>query len=430
MSQPSPALLLPANRSAATTGCLRRNRSAAWRHSAGAAGLALLVACGGETRSAVGGGGEGSGDGASFEPALLRLPPGFPAPHIPVDNPLTAAKVELGRHLFYDPRLSGNGTQSCASCHQQALAFSDGHATTAGSTGQALPRNSPGLANVAYNATLTWANPALTTLEAQIPVPLFGETPVELGVQGREAEVLARFANDARYQSLFDAAYPGEPAPVRMHSVVAALASFVRTLISGRSPFDRFAYDGDSNALSPAARRGLELFFSERLECHHCHGGFNFSHASVHANSPTDASLFHNTGLYNLDGQGAYPLNNTGLFEHTGRPEDMGRFRAPSLRNVALTAPYMHDGSIATLEAVVRHYEAGGRHIPSGPLSGDGRLNPHKSGFVVGFSLTDNERTDLVAFLQSLTDEAFIQNPRFADPFAPTPLAGARARPR
>jgi cytochrome c peroxidase len=162
----------------------------------------------------------------------------------------------------------------------------------------------------------------------------------------------------------------------------------------------------------------MTLFYSENLECHHCHGGFNFSEATIHAGSVFDSALFHNTGLYNLDGEGAYPANNTGIFEITGDPADMGRFRAPTLRNIAVTGPYMHDGSMDTLEAVLDHYAAGGRLIEDGPNAGDGRASPLKSGLVAGFSLTEDERADLVAFLESLTDETFLTDPALSDPYA------------
>jgi cytochrome c peroxidase len=126
---------------------------------------------------------------------------------------------------------------------------------------------------------------------------------------------------------------------------------------------------------------------------------------------------FHNNGLYNLDGNGAYPVDNTGLFDLTGERRDMGRFKAPTLRNVALTAPYMHDGSMATLEEVVEHYERGGRFIEDGEFTGDGRRSPYKSKFVPGFELSESERADLLAFLHSLTDESVVQDPRYSDPF-------------
>ena len=348
----------------------------------------------------------------------IPLPPGFPTPDIPADNPYTPEKAELGRYLFYDVRLSGNGEQACASCHLQELAFSDGLVTPEGSTGAPLVRNSSSLTNVAYNATLTWANPTLTTLETQILVPLFGDNPIELGASGYEAEILNRFASDSLYPGLFADAFPEDADPITLDRAVDAIATFCRTLISGDSPFDRFTYGDDPTALTDAQLRGMEVFFSERLECHHCHGGFNFSEATTHANSPFEAELFHNNGLYNIDGEGGYPLDNTGLFEFTGDPSDMGRFRPPTLRNVAVTAPYMHDGSIATLREVIEMYEAGGRVIEDGPYAGDGRESPHKSGLVAGFTLTDDERDDLIQFLESLTDETFLSDPAISDPFA------------
>ena len=344
------------------------------------------------------------------------LPAGFPLPRIPADNPMSAAKVELGRYLFYDPQLSGNGTMSCSSCHLQALAFSDGKVTPHGSTDQPLLRNSQALVNVAYNATLTWANPVLTDVEQQVLIPLFGEFPVEMGISGHEEVVLGRFQGDAAYQARFAAAFPDQAEPISYHAIVQALASFVRSLISGDSPYDRYLA-GAETALSAEAKTGMELFFSERFECHHCHVGFNFSVSTVHDKSTFSAAVFQNNGLYNLDGQGAYPRGNRGLYEITAKAADMGRFRPPTLRNVALTAPYMHDGSIATLAEVVQHYAAGGRLTMTGELAGDGRRSPLKSGLVPGFTLSAPEAAALVAFLESLTDETFITDPRFSNPF-------------
>lgn len=356
--------------------------------------------------------------GASQADYTWHLPKGFPMPVVPQDNPMTEAKVELGRYLFYDKKLSGNGSQSCSSCHLQELAFTDGLKTPVGSTGEVLIRNSPSLTNVAYNATLTWANPVLTDLERHILVPMFAEFPVELGMTGKETEILSRFKEDALYQELFSQAYPAAADPVTIQNIVLALTSFTRTLISGNSPYDQFVYQKNYDALTDSAKRGMDLFFSERTECHHCHGGFNFTHSVIHQNNVQFVEMsFHNTGLYNLDGQGSYPLGNRGLFEISGKDSDMGMFRAPSLRNVALTAPYLHDGSAQTLEEVIRFYEAGGRVITEGEYAGDGRQNPYKSGFVQGISLTDQERQDLVAFLESLTDTEFLTNPAFSDPF-------------
>jgi cytochrome c peroxidase len=314
--------------------------------------------------------------------------------------------------------LSGNGTQSCATCHAQALAFTDGRRTSTGSTGDALPRNAQALVNVAYNSTLTWANPVLVEIERQVQIPMFGENPVELGITGKEERVLARLREDDRYQRLFAAAFPGEADAIGMPNIVKALSAFTRALISFNAPYDRYRYGGDVSAMSPSAIRGMQLFLSEDLECHHCHTGFNFTQSTQHEGVTFVERPFFNTGLYNIDGTGAYPEDNTGLHGLTNDPLDMGKFRPPTLRNVALTAPYMHDGSIATLDEVIEFYARGGRLIESGPLAGDGRLNTHKNGLVAGFDITPEQKRDVIAFLQSLTDETFITDPRFSDPFA------------
>lgn len=345
-----------------------------------------------------------------------ELPPGFPEPVVPADNPMTAEKVALGRHLFYDARLSGNGTQSCASCHVQALAFSDPRPRVVGSTGERHPRGSMSLANVAYSPALTWANPLLRSLEQQALIPMFGENPVELGLAGQEAALFARLRAEPRYRELFAAAYPGAPELFTVSHIVKALGAFQRTLISGRSPYDRYQ-QGDSSALSASAKRGEEIFFSEQAECFHCHGGFNFTGTVNYVGKGFVEIEFHNTGLYNIDGQGAYPAANTGIAEVTTDPLDMGKFKAPSLRNIAVTAPYMHDGSVATLDEVIEHYNAGGRTITSGPYQGVGADSPFKSEFLKPMGLTARQKRDLIAFLQSLTDSTFLRDPRFSNPW-------------
>ncbi len=371
------------------------------------AAMSISAACGGDSA------GSGGAGGSSWD---WQLPVGFPKPKVPADNPLTEAKVELGRRLFYDVRLSKNETQSCASCHQQSLAFTDGLAQGVGSTGEMHPRGAMSLVNVAYLTSLTWGNPLIDRLEEQALLPLFGETPVELGFAGHEGELLARLEADPAYAELFAEAFPDSES-VSLDHLTKALAAFQRALVSARSPYDRYTYDGDASALGESALRGRDLFFSEQLECFHCHGGFNFSDSVATASTAIVEQMFHNTGLYNLGGTGAYPEPNTGVFELTGIPEDMGRFRAPTLRNIALTAPYMHDGSIATLDEVLDHYAAGGRTITEGPYAGVGAENPFKSEFMVGFDLTAEERADVLAFLQSLTDEELVTDPRFSDPW-------------
>ena len=267
-------------------------------------------------------------------------------------------------------------------------------------------RNSLTLTNTAYNAAYTWANPLLTRIEQQMLIPLFGEDPVELGLAGKEAETLALLRADTRYRRLFSEAFPEDEDPFSLGNVVAAIASFVRSLVSFDTDYDRYAYGGDDTALGPAELRGLELFHSERLECHHCHGGFNFTQSSTHDRMAVATEPFHNTGLYDVDGRGSYPASDRGVMDVTEDPADMGKFRAPTLRNIAVTAPYMHDGSLATLEAVIDFYAAGGH--PS----------DYRDPFVRGFDLEPGERDDLIAFLESLTDERFLRDPRHADPFA------------
>ncbi len=357
-----------------------------------------------------------SGDASSPQAWAWDLPEGFPAPVVPDDNPMTVEKVTLGHHLFYDQRLSGNQTQACASCHLQELAFTDGLPVAVGSTEQEHPRNAMGLVNVAYVPTFNWANPVVRRLDEQALTPMFGEDPVELGLDGDTMR--ERLAADAGYQALFEAAYPDAEELFTVDQVTQAIASFERTIVSADSPYDRYLA-GDTEALDAEAREGIALFFSEKFECFHCHGGFNLSTAVDHDGNVFDQSAFFNNGLYDIDGEGGYPLDNQGLFIFTGDPADMGKFRPPSLRNVALTAPYMHDGSIATLEEVLDHYARGGRLIESGPYAGDGKDNPYKNDFIAGFEMTDREKAALLAFLGALTDTTVMTDPRFADPGPP-----------
>ena len=346
------------------------------------------------------------------------LPAWVPRPVVPADNPMSVEKVELGRALFHDTRLSVSGSTACATCHQQKAGFTDGRKVAIGATGQAHPRNAMGLANVAYFSVLTWADPAQTRLEAQALVPMFGEHPVEMGLAGKEDALLRLLRRDPRYERLFRAAFEPDPEPWSLPNLTRALAAFQRSLLSFDAPYDRYRYGGKRDAIPAAARRGEKLFFSERLACFHCHGGITFSDAVLHERSAKPEPGFHNNGLYNTDGRGAYPPDNQGLKAHTDKPEDMGRFRTPSLRNVAVTAPYMHDGSIATLSGVIDHYAAGGRTLSDGPDRGVGAKSPYKSGFVKGFRISRRDKSDLIAFLESLTDHAFLANPAYTDPFA------------
>ena len=252
--------------------------------------------------------------------------------------------------------------------------------------------------------------------------PLFGTDPVEMGINddNRDA-VLARIAAVPDYAERFRAVWGNDDGSadveVTWERIIAAIAAFQRTIISANSRHDRFL--AGRAALTDAEQRGRTLFFGDRAGCSQCHGGFNFNDQTRRADSGTATPLpFHNTGLYNLDGAGAYPAPNRGVFEFTGTASDMGRFRAPSLRNVELTRPYMHDGSVPTLEAVLAFYADGGRLTASGPLAGDGRASPLRSERLRHASLSAAEQQDLVAFLRSLTDTTLLDNPAFADPFA------------
>lgn len=288
---------------------------------------------------------------------------------------MSAAKVELGRELFYDQRLSFNGAISCATCHMQRLGFTDGHRHAIGATGDAHPRSSMPLANVGYNSAFTWTDRKPRSLEDQMYQPLFNEHPIEMGLTAHEPAVLGRIAGDAHYRQSFQQAFPHESAPVNLANIVRAIASFERTLISGRSAFDRYLFDDDDTAMSPAALRGMQTFFGPRARCGTCHSGVMLGGTEAH---------YANTGV------------------EQGSPQ---KFRVPTLRNIEVTAPYMHDGSLPTLAAVLDHYAAGGLHRNRAT---DVRIQP--------LELTEGERHDLIEFLRSLTDREFLTDSRFARP--------------
>jgi cytochrome c peroxidase len=327
-----------------------------------------------------------------FPAAVLA---GSAPPNVPTDA-LQSRRAGLGRYLFYDKRISVNGKYSCASCHRQELAFTDGRAQALGATGQLHPRSAMSLVNLASATAFSWADPTVHSLEQQALKPMFATDPVEMGVD--EARLIRLIQTDPVYQPLFPQTFPGS-APYTTLNATRAIAAFERTIVSNQSPYDRFHIAGDQNAISEAAKRGEMLFFLDALSCSRCHGGPAFS------GRPRDE--FHNTALYNLPGRFAFPAPNFGLYSFTKRPADIGKFKAPTLRNIALTAPYMHDGSVPTLEAVLDHYAAGGR----------AHDNPQKDKLMSGFNLTPRNRTDLVAFLESLTDDLLIHNPAYSDPW-------------
>ena len=327
----------------------------------------------------------------------LVLPALFPsAPVLPAANPLTEPGVALGRQLFYETALSGNGTISCASCHQQARAFTDGMARSQGVSQARTPRSSMSLANLLWEPRLTWDG-AATTLEDQARLPI--ENPVEM--HQSLAVGVAQLQRLAAYPPLFRAAFGNST--VTEANVLKALAQFERTLISSNSPFDRYRR-GDRTALSSFELQGFVLFTTHPNgtlrggNCGDCHSGelqtnHTFSNNGLDAN-PADLGL--------------------GLL--TGRSTDNGKFRVPSLRNIALTAPYMHDGRFATLEQVVDHYN---EHLALNspnidPLLLNATNDPRQQSFTL--DLTATEKAQIVAFMRTLTDLPFVNDPRFARP--------------
>jgi cytochrome c peroxidase len=380
-------------------------RSPRWRRALGGA-LALMCCAGSAQTVAPPRDTEVSDPTRGTTAFNWSLPRGFPEPFVPAGNPMSEDKVRLGRLLFHEPRLSVTGQQACSTCHQPELAFTDGKARAVGATSQLHPRSAMSLTNVAYNAAFTWADPTIGSLEAQVLQPLFNEHPVEMGLTGRETQVIGALRREPRYATLFGRAFPESADPFSLANVARALASFERTLISGRSAFDRYVFDDDGSGMSAAARRGMALFYSPRIGCAQCHSGINFCGPPRTRRHPDVESIYANTGLYNTDGHGAYPPDAPGIAAVTGNPKDQGRFRVPTLRNVAVTAPYMHDGSIGTLAEVIDHYAAGGRQSPLGPAT----RNSHRDSRIRPFQVTAQERTDLVAFLESLTDAEFLRD--------------------
>lgn len=306
---------------------------------------------------------------------------------------MTMDKVTLGQRLFFDEQLSFNQSYSCASCHKPELAYSDGLPLAIGSTGQRHFRNAMALVNVAYNRSYGWADHQIQHLEQQALVPLLNHTPIEMGMLGHEEVIINRLLQGGDYAQLFAAAFPGQDKTTVNH-IQQALASFQRTLISGASAYDDWLFNDNNQALSAAAKRGMALFYSEQLQCQQCHRGINFSGDFAYQDGPGAEPVFVNNGLYLQ-----YPPRRKGLFELTGDPSDKGKFKIPTLRNIALTAPYMHDGSLPDLQSVIDHYASGGQ----------GHANQHPT--IKGFTLQPQQSEDLKAFLRSLSDNQFISGP-------------------
>lgn len=315
-----------------------------------------------------------------FEPTAytLEIPTGFPQPVLDPDNPFTKEKVELGRMLFYDPILSRDSSISCASCHFQENAFSDITAISTGIEGRQGFRNAAPLFNLAWHPYFN-KDGGTPTIELQMFVPIQDENEMDHNL----VFAAERLAKNTFYQHQFRRAFDREP---DIYGITRSIGLFERTLISADSPFDRYYYHGDSAALSPAARRGWDIFRSDSTNCATCHSLPYFTNYA-----------FENNGYFS-----AYP--DAGRARVTLVPSDEGKFKIPSLRNIALTAPYMHDGSAATLGEIIDQYQAGGT----------GWVN--QSPLIQPFQLTPDQKADLIAFLHSLTDQAFTENKAYTKP--------------
>ena len=296
-------------------------------------------------------------------PTPLGLDEYYP---VPETNPLTRDKIELGRRLFFDPLLSADGTVACASCHQPELAFADTVAFSAGVAGRHAVRNTPSLFNRAYGKAMFFDARA-RTLEEAVLQPIQNANEMDLSLD----KLVSRLRHRERYADEFARVFTDG---VMAQNVARALASYVRTLRSGAAPIDRLLL-GDRTALSSAARAGMRLF-NGRANCVACHVGPTFSDEKLH-----------NTGV-------SWGADDAGRYGVTALDGDRGAFKTPSLRNVALTAPYMHDGSLATLEDVIDFYVGGGTANPN--------LDPEIS----PLNLTMEEKRKLIALLRSLTGSA------------------------
>jgi len=300
----------------------------------------------------------------------LTIPNGFPDPSIPEDNLLSRERIDLGKKLFFDPILSLDSTISCASCHQQEFAFADRLAITPGVENRLGSRNSMSLANVAYH-DFFMREGGVPTLEMQVLAPIEDHNEMAFNI----VSVAEKLNLDSNYVKASLEAYNRAPDP---YVITRAIASFERTILSGHSDYDK-------NLLTGSEMKGKELFFSERLACSSCHGTFLFTNQGME-----------NNGLYEV-------YADSGRYRLTKLQEDIGKFKVPTLRNIERTAPYMHNGSLETLEEVIEHYAGGGKpHI-------------NQSELISGFEINDEEKSDLISFLKALTDEELIHNTFFEE---------------
>lgn len=307
---------------------------------------------------------------------LMSIPAGFPDINFPEGNEFTNERWALGKRLFFDPIMSNTYSVNCASCHIPQFAFSDTIAFSLGENNLRGRQNAPSLTNVAYHPYFTRAG-GVANLEMQILVPIQEHDEFNSNI----VDLAERLKKIPSYVEQAQNAYGREPDPF---VITRAIANFERSFISGNSKYDQYEYQGRSKVLSESEKQGKQLFFGDKTNCSACHSGINFTNYA-----------FENNGLYEV-------YADSGRMRLTRLEEDRDLFKVPSLRNVEVTAPYMHDGSLKTLKEVVSHYNNGGEFHRN---KNDNLIKP--------LGLTSKEQTDLVAFLQSLTDNDFITNKNF-----------------
>ncbi len=310
----------------------------------------------------------------------LNVPEGFPPIPYPEDNPITQEKIELGRKLFYDNIVSADRSiKSCSHCKKQSNAFSDPRKVSRGFNDNPEFRNATPMVNLAYREEFFWDG-SVQSLEEQVYESI--TRPVTFNMDTNKLK--QRLLGDPQYPELFRRAF-GEESEPSAFLVSKAIATFVRTMVSGNSPYDQYV-NGDSSALNESEKRGMDLFFSERTNCASCHSGFMF----------TDEK-YHNTGLESH-------YFDHGRYYVTGNIYDKGKFMTPTLRNVEVSGPYMHNGELESLEEVIEHYNSGGSQF----INKDTIIKPLK--------LSEQQQEDLVNFLKALTDEEFLDNPKYKNP--------------
>jgi len=316
----------------------------------------------------------GSCEYITTTPYDIITPYGFPDMIIPEDNPMTFEGVELGRKLFNDPILSANNTLACINCHMPESSFSDPNQFSTGIDGFLGNRNSSALINLGWSSSFNWDG-SVTTLEEQAFEPV--TNPIEM--HNTWSNVENNLNSNSEYVQLFKQAFNIDY--IDSTHVVMAIAQFERTLISNNSKFDK--YSRGEEVFTKSELNGFAIFNSEKGDCFHCHGTSLF----------TD-NLFHNNGL------DVEPFLDLGLGKITENTSDNGKFKTPTLRNIEVSAPYMHDGRFATLEKVIEHYDSGG-HFSS-------TVDPLMKKLGVGLNLTNQEKSDLISFLKTLTDYDYI----------------------